>query len=263
MRGVGGELTLRLEGPLQPVAHTVEGGGQTGYLAAALGQADAAGQVAAVGDGLRRGNNLLHGAEGQPGDQKAPQGRHHDQRRKQGPGQRHDDLHHAAPGVVGDGAPDPDSGGGDGDVIHIVQAVAALGLADVSLGQRQLLRQLRRGGARQQLALLVEHLGIHPVAEQVHIAEVQDAVLHLQPVGVAGHHGHHLGRRGLCDLIAVHEHHEHQHQGGNDHHHHGEPDGHADLDGDMSHTPSFSTQPMPRTVCSSFFSWPPSSFLRR
>ena len=85
----------------------------------------------------------------------------------------------------------------------------------------------------------------------------------LQPVGVAGHHGHHLGRRRLGDLVVVHEHHEHQHQGGNDHHHHGKPDSHADLDGDMSHTPSFSTQPMPRTVCSSFFSWPPSSFLRR
>ena len=264
--GVGGKLRLRLEGALQPVEHIVKGARQPVDLAFPPRQTDALRQVVAAGNALRRGDDLLHGLEGQAGYQPAAQRRHHHQTRQQRPRQRHDHVHDALSGGAVDGAPHPHGGAAhvQRPVVHIVPPAVAAGHCPQSLvGEGHLLRHRRRPRAAQQAPVLVVDLGIHPVAVELHVAEIPVPVVKFQIVGVALHHVHHLRLRRAGDAVAVHQHHEHQHQRGDGHHHHREPQGHAPLDRDVSHASSFSTQPMPRTVCSSLASPGSSSFFRR
>ena len=64
---------------------------------------------------------------------------------------------------------------------------------------RHLLRHRRRPRAAQQAPVLVVDLGVHPVAVELHVAEIPVPVVKFQIVGVALHHVHHLRLRRAGD----------------------------------------------------------------
>ena len=264
--GVRGKLRLRLKGAFQPVKHIVKGPRQPVDLTPASGQADAPRQVLAAGDALRRRDDLLHRLEGAAGDEPAAAHAQHHQRRQHRPRQRHDDLHHAAPGRAVDGAPYPQAAAADLQpaVVHQIRPAAAAddGVQRVFL-LRRAVRYLRRRRAEQPLSVLVEDLRVHPVGILLHVAEIPVSVVEFHIVGVPVHHVQQLCLRRPRYGVAVHQHHEHQHQCRDGDHQQGEPQGHPPFDGYVPHASSFSTQPMPRTVCSSLRSPGSSSFFRR
>ena len=229
VRGIRREALLGLERSLKPVEHVVKGGRELIDLVAAarVRQADARLEILPVGDGIGRGRELAHGAQGAAGDEIPTDDRQHEQHRQQRPRQRQDDAHDAAVGVRVDDAAQPDAA--DHHVhAHIVDVIFVLPAVDEAHGlaaERQGLcgRELRRERALQDVAVRVIEHGIDPAAVIMDAAEAKLAVIVLDAVGVVLDHAHEARLRVVRGDRAVDGEQEREHQRLDDEHHEREP----------------------------------------
>ena len=273
--GVGGELGLRLKGPLQPGKHAVEGARQPGELVAARRHLHPTGQIGGLVDGVGGGGELLQGPEGPPGDEVAPQGGQQDE---QGHG------HHRHEQQVGDGlgivrglqqAPHPHApvpAGGYPEVQHVITAGGG-----VHRPGQAVLKGLLGGEGHghlpgQQGLPLAVYQGVHPVDIELEaLPQPEGAVVgHLHLGQVGPHRGVQLVHGGLRGHRAADAQQEGQQQPGHQCHEEHIPDGDLNLDAHPLHgvpSPSSggsrSTQPTPRRVWMSLWGRPSSIFLRR
>ena len=190
-------------------------------------QADARLEILPVGDGIGRGRELAHGAQGAAGDEIPADDRQYQQHRQQRPRQRQDDAHDAAVGVRVDDAAQPDAADHHVDV-HIVDVIFVLPAVDEAHGlaaERQGLRwrELRRERALQDIAIRVIEHGVDPAAVIMDAAVAELAVVILDAVGIVFDHAHEARLRVVCGDRAVDGEQESEHQRLDDEHHEREP----------------------------------------
>ena len=229
VRGIRREALLGLERSLKSVEHVVKGGRELIDLVAAarVRQADARLEILPVGDGIGRGRELAHGAQGAAGDEIPADDRQHQQHRQQRPRQRQDDAHDAAVGVRVDDAAQPDAADHHVDV-HIVDVIFVLPAVDEAHGlaaERQGLRwrELRRERALQDIAVRVIEHGVDPAAVIMDAAVAELAVVIFDAVGIVLDHAHEARLRVVRGNRAVDREQESEHQRLDDEHHKREP----------------------------------------
>ena len=236
VRGIRREALLGLERSLKPVEHVVKGGRELIDLVAAarVRQADARLEILPVGDGIGRGRELAHGAQGAAGDEIPADDRQHQQHRQQRPRQRQDDVHDATVGVRVDDAAQPDAADHHVDV-HIVDVIFVLPAVDEAHGlaaERQGLRwrELRRERALQDIAVRVIEHGVDPAAVIMDAAVAELAVVIFDAVGIVLDHAHEARLRVVRGDRAVDGEQESEHQRLDDEHHECKPRRDADLE---------------------------------
>ena len=235
VRGIGREALLGIERALKPVEHVVKRHRELIDLVAAarVRQTDARLEVLPVGDGVGRGRELAHGAQGAAGDEIAADDRQHEQHRQQRPRQRQNDAHDAAVGVRVDDAAQPDAADHHVhahivDVIFVVPAVDEAHALPVKQ-QRLRGRELRRERALQDVAVRVIEHGVNAAAVIMDAAEAELAVIVLDAVGVVLDHAHEARLGVVRGDRAVDGEQEREHQRLDDKHHEREPAGDAQL----------------------------------
>ena len=235
VRGIGREALFSLERALESVEHIVKRCRELIDLVAAarVRQTDARLEVLPVGDGIGRGRELAHGAQGAAGDEIPADDRQHEQHRQQRPRQRQNDAHDAAVGIRVDDAAQPDAA--DHHVhAHIVDVIFVVPAVDEAHGlaaerQRLRRRELRRERALQDVAVRVIEHGVNAAAVIMDAAEAELAVIVLDAVGVVLDHAHEARLGVVRGDRAVDGEQEREHQRLDDKHHEREPAGDAQL----------------------------------
>ena len=229
VRGIRREALLGLERSLKPVEHVVKGGRELIDLVAAarMRQADARLEILPVGDGIGRGRELAHGAQGAAGDEIPADDRQHEQHRQQRPRQRQDDAHDAAVGVRVDDAAQPDAADHHihVDIVDVIFVGPAVDEAHGLAAERQGLcgRELRRERALQDIAVRVIEHGVDPAAVIMDAAVAELAVVIFDAVGIVLDHAHEARLGVVCGDRAVDGEQESEHQRLDDEHHECKP----------------------------------------
>ena len=186
-------------------------------------------QVAAVGDVVGGADHLLHGPEGQPGDEPAASRRDQQQPGHDAEGQNQNGVHQSRAIRRGDNPPHPDAGD-----LHIHIAVidqVFLPVHQLAADHIGLHGQVDgnpfRHGAQIQLSLGAVEIAVDPPLISIQIVPLKAAVVKLHIVRIGEHLLHQASRRIVGNGVGVDDQHKDQHHGRHQQHHQRKPQGHA------------------------------------